>query len=38
MQPRFSPDGRSIAFTSDRAGGDNVWVVGRATAAASRRR
>lgn len=28
MQPRFSPDGRSVAFTSDRSGGDNVWVVG----------
>ncbi len=27
MQPRFSPDGRSIAFTSDRAGGDNIWVL-----------
>ena len=27
MQPRFSPDGSEIAFTSDRAGGDNVWVV-----------
>lgn len=27
MQPRFSPDGTSIAFTSDRAGGDNVWVM-----------
>ena len=26
MQPRFSPDGRQVAFTSDRAGGDNVWV------------
>ncbi|MBK8266192.1 MAG: PD40 domain-containing protein [Nannocystis sp.] len=27
MQPRFSPDGRYIAFTSDRGGGDNVWVM-----------
>jgi Tol biopolymer transport system component/imidazolonepropionase-like amidohydrolase len=27
MQPRFSPDGKRIAFTSDRAGGDNVWVM-----------
>ena len=26
-QPRFSPDGRQIAFTSDRAGGDNIWVM-----------
>ena len=31
MQPRFSPDGRWIAFTSDRGGGDNIWVV-KATA------
>ncbi len=29
MQPRFSPDGRKIAFTSDRAGGDNIWVMDR---------
>lgn len=29
MQPRFSPDGNSIAFTSDRGGGDNIWVMGR---------
>jgi imidazolonepropionase-like amidohydrolase/Tol biopolymer transport system component len=28
-QPRFSPDGNSIAFTSDRAGGDNLWVMRR---------
>lgn len=27
MQPRYSPDGRSIAFTSDRAGGNNLWVM-----------
>lgn len=27
MQPRFSPDGREIAFTSDRAGGDNIWIM-----------
>jgi imidazolonepropionase-like amidohydrolase/Tol biopolymer transport system component len=26
-QPRFSPDGSQIAFTSDRAGGDNLWVM-----------
>ncbi|MFW7379009.1 MAG: amidohydrolase family protein [Oligoflexus sp.] len=27
MQPRFSPDGKWIAFTSDRNGGDNIWVM-----------
>jgi Tol biopolymer transport system component len=27
VQPRFSPDGRLIAFTSDRGGGDNIWVM-----------
>ncbi|MFN3944631.1 MAG: amidohydrolase family protein [Allosphingosinicella sp.] len=27
QQPRFSPDGRQIAFTSDRGGGDNIWVM-----------
>ncbi|MBV6522457.1 MAG: Protein TolB [Gemmatimonadaceae bacterium] len=26
-QPRFSPDGKSVVFTSDRDGGDNVWVI-----------
>ncbi|MFT7288556.1 MAG: imidazolonepropionase-like amidohydrolase/Tol biopolymer transport system component [Halieaceae bacterium] len=27
MQPRFSPDGMKIAYISDRAGGDNLWVM-----------
>ncbi len=26
IQPQFSPDGSKIAFTSDRDGGDNIWV------------
>ncbi|WOK37011.1 amidohydrolase family protein [Sphingomonas sp. C3-2] len=29
MQPRFSPDGGRIAFTSDRGGGENIWVMDR---------
>lgn len=27
FQPRFSPDGTKIAFISDRAGGENIWVM-----------
>lgn len=26
-QPRWSPDGRKIAFTSDRSGTENVWMM-----------
>lgn len=26
-QPRWSPDGKSIAFITDRDGGDNLWVM-----------
>jgi imidazolonepropionase-like amidohydrolase/Tol biopolymer transport system component len=29
VQPRFSPDGRFISFTSDAGGGDNIWVMKR---------
>ena len=27
VQPRFSPDGTQILFTSDAGGGDNIWVM-----------
>lgn len=27
VQPRFSPDGKKICFTSDAGGGDNIWVM-----------
>lgn len=29
VQPRFSPDGKKILFTSDAGGGDNIWVMNR---------
>ena len=29
MQPRFSPDGTKIAFTSDAGAGDNLWIMNR---------
>lgn len=27
IQPRFSPDGEWISFTSDIGGGDNIWIM-----------
>ena len=29
VQPRYSPDGTKILFTSDAGGGDNIWVMQR---------
>ncbi len=29
VQPRFSPDGSKILFTSDAGGGDNIWMMNR---------
>ena len=29
VQPRFSPDGKKILFTSDAGGGDNIWIMDR---------
>ncbi len=28
-QPRFSPDGKMISFTSDAGGGENIWIMNR---------
>src|SRR5690625_6995980 len=27
IQPRFSPDGSRVSFTSDRGGGDTIWIM-----------
>ncbi|HEY1024375.1 MAG TPA: amidohydrolase family protein [Sphingobacteriaceae bacterium] len=27
VQPRFSPNGKYISYTSDKSGGDNIWVM-----------
>ena len=27
VQPRYSPNGKLISFTSDKAGGDNIWIM-----------
>jgi len=27
IQPRFSPDGKKLLFTSDSGGGDNIWMM-----------
>lgn len=29
IQPRFSPDGKYISFTSDKNGADNIWIMNR---------
>lgn len=29
VQPRYSPNGQQILFTSDAGGGDNIWVMDR---------
>ena len=29
VQPRFSPDGKKILFTSDAGGGDNIWTMNK---------
>ena len=27
VQPRFSPNGKYISYTSDKSGGDNIWIM-----------
>lgn len=27
VQPRYSPNGKYISYTSDKAGGDNIWIM-----------
>ncbi len=27
VQPRFSPNGKFISYTSDKSGGDNIWIM-----------
>lgn len=29
IQPRFSPNGKFISYTSDKSGGDNIWIMNR---------